>query len=81
MHTILLKDLGQWTISLIIELIENYDIDEVDKLIKKNLKLGNVHKFHGKILREEKINGYLYIENEIFKLLNNINLEDFEVIQ
>ena len=47
-------------------------------MIKKNLKLGNVHKFHGSILREEKINGYLHIENEIFKLLNNINLEDFE---
>ena len=57
---------------------ENYDIEEVDKLIKKNLKLGNVNKFHGSILREEKINGYLHIENEIFKLLNNINLEDFE---
>lgn len=56
----------------------NYDINDVDDIIRENLKLGNVHKYHGSILREERINEYLYIEDEIFKLLNNINFEAYD---
>ena len=57
---------------------ENFDLKEVDKIINENLTKGNVHKYHGSILRVEKVNAYLHIEDEILKLINNINLDNFD---
>ena len=57
---------------------KNYDLEEIEEIRKKNIKLKNVYKSYGKIFEDEKFNSFYFLENEIIRLLGNIKFENYD---